>query len=139
MFRGIWYCHIDHVLLECSSWYGSTKFLNKFFKSCYFILKICMLNIEKTTQFDSILRHFLIFLETWLVRARVTSCVKCAIHFFPGRNKVFTQYLDDLVVLNFYFYLVPPFYFLKWNRYFSTFLPVLACLIYPLITAESMN
>ena len=23
-----------------------------------------------------------------------------------------------MVVLNFYFYLVPPFYFLKWNRYF---------------------
>ena len=29
------------------------------------------------------------------------------------------------VMLTFYFDLVPPFYFLKWNRFFSTFTPVL--------------
>ena len=30
-----------------------------------------------------------------------------------------------LVILTFYFDLVPPFYFLKWNQFFSTFTPVL--------------
>ena len=30
------------------------------------------------------------------------------------------------VILTFYFDLVPPFYFLKWNRFFSTFIPVLS-------------
>ena len=29
------------------------------------------------------------------------------------------------VILTFYFDLIPPFYFLKWNRFFSTFIPVL--------------
>ena len=29
------------------------------------------------------------------------------------------------VILTFYFDLIPPFYFLKWNRFFSTFTPVL--------------
>ena len=29
------------------------------------------------------------------------------------------------ITLTFYFDLVPPFYFLKWNRFFSTFTPVL--------------
>ena len=27
-FGGIWHCDIDHALLESSSWYGFTKFLN---------------------------------------------------------------------------------------------------------------
>ena len=39
---------------------------------------------------------------------------------FPINNK-FWQ-----VVLTFYFDLVPPFYFLKWNRFFSDFIPVLS-------------
>ena len=33
--------------------------------------------------------------------------------------------LLSMVVLAFYFDLVQPFYFLKWNRFFSTFIPVL--------------
>ena len=38
---------------------------------------------------------------------------------FPIKNKFW------LVILTFYFDLVPPFYFLKWNRVFTTFIPVL--------------
>ena len=38
---------------------------------------------------------------------------------FPIKNKFWT------VILTFYFDLVPPFFFLKWNRFFSTFTPVL--------------
>ena len=38
---------------------------------------------------------------------------------FPIKNKFW------LVILTFYFNLVPPFYFLKWNCFFSTFTPVL--------------
>ena len=34
--------------------------------------------------------------------------------------------LLSMVVLAFYFDLVQPFYFLKWNRFFSTFIPVLS-------------
>ena len=34
-------------------------------------------------------------------------------------KEFFTLHLIDLVVLNFYFDLVPAFCFLKWNRYFS--------------------
>ena len=39
---------------------------------------------------------------------------------FPIKNKFWP------VFLAFYFDLVPPFYFLKWNRFFSTFIPVLS-------------
>ena len=38
---------------------------------------------------------------------------------FPIKNKFWP------VISTFYFDLVPPFYFLKWNRFFSTFIPVL--------------
>ena len=50
---------------------------------------------------------------------RAKSFVNCAIHLFPKWNKVFTLHLIDLVVLNFYVDLVPPFYFWKWNCCFS--------------------
>ena len=33
--------------------------------------------------------------------------------------------IKNLVILAFYFDLIPPFYFLKWNRFFSTLIPVL--------------
>ena len=39
---------------------------------------------------------------------------------FPIKNKFWP------VILTFYFDLVPPFYFLKWNRFFSTFTPILS-------------
>ena len=39
---------------------------------------------------------------------------------FPIKNKFWP------VILTFYFDLVPPFYFLKWNRFFSTIIPVLS-------------
>ena len=48
---------------------------------------------------------------------------------FQGKTKAFSQQLVDLVVTNFYFDLVPPFYFPKWNRDFSAFehLPNSSC------------
>ena len=39
---------------------------------------------------------------------------------FPIKNKFWP------VILTFYFDLVPPFYFLKWNCFFSTIIPVLS-------------
>ena len=38
---------------------------------------------------------------------------------FPRKNKIFTLHLVNLLVLNFYFDLILPFYFPKWNHYFS--------------------
>ena len=58
-----------------------------------------------------------IFIYTY--RTCVKSFVNWAIYLFPRQNKVFTPYLVDLVVFNFCFYLVLPFYFLKWNCYCS--------------------
>ena len=43
-----------------------------------------------------------------------------------------------MVVLTFYFDLVPPLYFLKCNRYFLIFVPNLKSLIYLLITVGGM-
>ena len=51
---------------------------------------------------------------------QIKSFVNFAVHLFPRQNKVFTMYLVDLVVLNFYFDFALPFYFLKWNHYFTT-------------------
>ena len=69
-----------------------------------------------------------ILLEQRFCRTRVSSSIK-----------FFIQQLIGVVVLNFYIDLFPPFYCLKWNYYFSTFVPVLACIIYPLFMAGSMN
>ena len=52
-----------------------------------------------------------VFLEKPFCRTRVNSCVVC--NLFPRKNKVFTENLVNPVVVTFYFYLVPPFYFLK--------------------------
>ena len=72
-----------------------------------------MLSIKKTTSLGMFLKNVLIYLEQRFCRRGVSSCGKCAIHLFPKQNKVFAQHLVDLVVLNFYFDLVAPFYFLK--------------------------
>ena len=50
----------------------------------------------------------------------IKSFVNWAIHLFPRQNKVFTLYMANLLVVNFCLYLIPPFYFLKWNRSFGT-------------------
>ena len=67
------------------------------------------------------------------------SLFECAIDLFPKYNKAFAQHLVDLVAFNFNFNLLPPLYFLKLNRYFSTFVSALTSLIYPFIRAGSMN
>ena len=48
------------------------------------------------------------------------SCLLEYATVFPIKNKF------ELVILAFCFDLVLPFYFLKWNRLFSTFIPVLS-------------
>ena len=59
------------------------------------------------------------FLEQRFWRACVKSFGNCAINLFPRWNEVFTLHLVDLVALNFDFDLTLPYYFLKWNRYYS--------------------
>ena len=54
------------------------------------------------------------------------------------RDTFFTQHLVNRVALSFYFDLVQSFYFLKGNRYLSSFLPELRSLIYLLITLGSI-
>ena len=49
----------------------------------------------------------------------MNSCLLEYATVFPIKNKF------QPVILTFYFGLVPQFYFLKWNRFFSTFIPVL--------------
>ena len=77
--------------------------------------------------------------EQRFCRAYVKSFVYWAIHLFLRQNKVFTLYLVDLVVLNFYFDLVPPFYFLKWNRYFSACKWKLYCIVLYLFAIYRKN
>ena len=50
----------------------------------------------------------------------MNSCLLEYAAVFPVKNKFLA------VILAFYFDLVPPFYFLKRNRFFSTFIPVLS-------------
>ena len=76
------------------------------------------------------------FLGKPFCRIRINSCVVCDL--FPRQNKIFMQNLVNPAVVTFYFDLVLTFYFLKWDRSFSTLLPVLTSLIYVLITARSM-
>ena len=59
--------------------------------------------------------------------------------FISKAKQSFHTAFDRSACFEFNFDLVLPFYFLKWDRYFSTFLPVLARLIYPFITVGSMN
>ena len=87
---------------------------------------------------NTFLGNFLVLLEQLFCRTLVSSCFKGAVNLFSRSSKVFTQHLVNLVVLTFYFNYVPPFYFLKWNRHFSSFLKVLTSRIYLLITAGSI-
>ena len=48
-------------------------------------------------------------------------------------------YFSLVVCWSFHLDLVKPFYFLKWNLYFSIFLPVLTSLMYLLILINSLN
>ena len=58
------------------------------------------------------LGNFPILLVQWFCGALMNSCLLGYVTVFPA-------------ILAFYFDLVPPFHFLKWNRFFSTVLPVL--------------
>ena len=44
---GIWCCHVDHALLESSSWCGFRKFLHSIFRSLHQVLEIYVLIIEE--------------------------------------------------------------------------------------------
>ena len=65
------------------------------------------------------LGNFPILLVQHIYGALMNSCLLEYATVFPIKNKF------QPVILTFYFDLVPPFYFLKWNRFFSTFIPVL--------------
>ena len=98
--------------------------------------KIYVLNTDENLL-NTFLGNFLVLLEQQFCRTLVSSCFKGAVNLFSRSNKVLTQHLVNLVVLTFYFNHVPPFYFLKWNHHFSSFLKVLTLRIYLLITAGS--
>ena len=65
---------------------------------------------KKTTYFRSFHGNFLIPWEQRFCRTCVKNVVKCDTHLL--------FHFIDLVISNFDFDLVPPFYFLKWNRFF---------------------
>ena len=99
--------------------------------------KKCTEKCPKTN--DVSFGNFLILLEQRFCGALVKICVLgFAIYLFPRQNKVLIQHLVNLVVLTFYFDLIPPLYFLKLNRYFAVFVPALTWLIDLLVTAGGM-
>ena len=59
------------------------------------------------------------FLGKFAYTFSITIQYATAIQYIPIKNKFWP------LILTFYFDLVPPFYFLKWNCFFSTFTPVL--------------
>ena len=65
------------------------------------------------------LGHFPTLLVRLICEAIMNSCLFEYATVFPIKNKF------QPVILTFYFELVPPFHFIKWNRFFSTFIPVL--------------
>ena len=68
MFQGIWCCHTDHTLFESSSWYGLTKFINWFFKSCPDVLEIYVY-------------LYVIYLSVWVkIRQIVVPILKRGVH-----------------------------------------------------------
>ena len=71
---------------------------------------------NKCTEHWRKLPNFTAFLEIFLYLSKNNDFVE---HVPKFLLIVLFIYLVDLVVLDFYFYLVPPFNFLKWNRYFS--------------------
>ena len=52
-------------------------------------------------------------LEQRFCRTGVNNSVECDVDLVQRQNKIFIQHLVDLVVINFSFDLVPPFYCLK--------------------------
>ena len=76
--------------------------------------KICTEHWRKLSNLTAFLEIFLC-----LKKNDVWKVLLIVISFIFKVSKVFTLHLVDLVVLNLYFNLVPPFYFLKWSRYFS--------------------
>ena len=65
------------------------------------------------------LGNFSILLVQHIYGTLMNSCLLEYATVFPIKNKF------QPVILTFDFDLVPPFYLLKWNRFFSTFIPVL--------------
>ena len=82
LFGGIWCCHIDHVLLESSSWYGFTKFLNQFSTSSHHVLELYVLNIKENYLVWQLSWKFSYTLRTSDSVEHVKSFVNCVIHLF---------------------------------------------------------
>ena len=82
LFGGIWCCHIDHVLLESSSWYGFAKSLNQFFISSHHVLELYVLNIKENYLVWQLSWKFSYTLRTNDSVEHVKSFVNCAIHLF---------------------------------------------------------
>ena len=106
------------------------KILKLIFHKQPLSLNICTKYWRKPPLFTAFLEISYTF-RTTILSNMCKNFVNCAIHSFPfyfnasGRSN-----LVDLVVLNFYFDIVRPFYFLKWNRCFQ---PVKVCQIYHVI------
>ena len=114
---------LENMLLShwpCFTWKFFTKWFHKILKLIF--LKqplcprsICTQHLRKPPILTAFLEIFLYLIPCW---TRVKSFFNCAIHLFSRQNKVFSLHVVDQVVSNFYFDLVPLFYFLKWNCYF---------------------
>ena len=59
MFWGIWCCHMDHSLLESSSWYGFTKFLHSFLRQSWCPKNICTEHWRKLPNLAAFLEIYL--------------------------------------------------------------------------------
>ena len=127
-----WPCHYLKVPLKV----GYHKIIKLIFYRQPPCPKKCVEKCPK--KYGVFSRNFLILLEQRFYRTLLNICVLNLVFIYLRQNKVFTQNLVSLVILNFYFDLVPPLYFLKLNRYFAAFVPVLTSLVYLLITPEGM-
>ena len=81
MLRGIWCITWKFFMV----WFG--KILKKKFQSNDQVLKICILNIKKTTYLDSFVWNFLILREQLFCITCVGTCVNMLSIYFQGKIK----------------------------------------------------
>ena len=107
---GAWYCHTLLYLILL------TLCFHEMFKLIF--LKLSSWPKTMYAEHWRKMGNFPILLVQSFRGALVNSCIFEYVTVLPIKNKF------SSVILTFYFELVPPFYFLKWNRFFSTFMPV---------------
>ena len=109
---GAWYCHIYHALLILP-----TLCFHKVFKLIFTKLsswpKTMYVEHWRKLTGATFLGNFPILLVQHFCRTFMISCSLEYATVFPIKSKF------QLVILASYFDLVPPFYFLKWNRFFQ--------------------